>query len=106
MPIWLAYVLGFLCLSLFLLVSAGSMVASRRGFSVSEVRARPLICFAAAAPATKKKADSADKRARQSVKRRIYNKSRKSEIRTRMKKVFFICFFLVSSFFNEWTQIT
>ncbi|XP_073054552.1 small ribosomal subunit protein bS20c-like [Primulina eburnea] len=33
-----------------------------------------------------KKADSAAKRARQADKRRIYNKARKSEIRTRMKK--------------------
>ena len=74
--------------------SAGSMVASRRGFSVSDVRARPLICFAAAGAATKKKADSADKRARQSVKRRLYNKSRKSEIRTRMKKACLSCIFL------------
>lgn len=37
---------------------------------------------------TKKKPDSAAKRARQAEKRRIYNKSRKSEIRTRMKKVY------------------
>ncbi|KAF4378930.1 small ribosomal subunit protein bS20c [Cannabis sativa] len=34
-----------------------------------------------------KKADSAAKRVRQSEKRRVYNKARKSEIRTRMKKV-------------------
>ncbi|XP_057465034.1 30S ribosomal protein S20, chloroplastic [Actinidia eriantha] len=34
-----------------------------------------------------KKADSAVKRARQAEKRRLYNKSRKSEIKTRMKKV-------------------
>lgn len=34
-----------------------------------------------------KKADSAAKRARQAEKRRIYNKARKSEIKTRMKKV-------------------
>ncbi|KAK1416754.1 hypothetical protein QVD17_25870 [Tagetes erecta] len=33
------------------------------------------------------KADSAAKRARQAEKRRLYNKARKSEIRTRMKKV-------------------
>lgn len=37
--------------------------------------------------ALKKKADSAAKRARQAEKRRIYNKARKSEIKTRMKKV-------------------
>ena len=34
-----------------------------------------------------KKPDSAQKRARQAEKRRIYNKSKKSEIKTRMKKV-------------------
>lgn len=39
----------------------------------------------AAAPT--KKADSAAKRARQAEKRRVYNKSKKSEARTRMKKV-------------------
>ncbi|XP_022753992.1 30S ribosomal protein S20, chloroplastic [Durio zibethinus] len=37
--------------------------------------------------APKKKADSAAKRARQAEKRRIYNKSKKSEVKTRMKKV-------------------
>lgn len=37
--------------------------------------------------ASTKKADSAAKRARQAEKRRIYNKARKSEIKTRMKKV-------------------
>ncbi|XP_042385865.1 30S ribosomal protein S20, chloroplastic-like [Zingiber officinale] len=37
--------------------------------------------------AAPKKYDSATKRARQGEKRRIYNKARKSEIRTRMKKV-------------------
>lgn len=38
--------------------------------------------------APKQKVDSAVKRARQAEKRRIYNKARKSEIRTRTKKVF------------------
>ncbi|XP_023534903.1 30S ribosomal protein S20, chloroplastic-like [Cucurbita pepo subsp. pepo] len=37
--------------------------------------------------AAPKKADSAAKRARQAEKRRVYNKARKSEIKTRMKKV-------------------
>ncbi|KAK4779079.1 hypothetical protein SAY86_006607 [Trapa natans] len=37
--------------------------------------------------ATNRKADSAAKRARQAEKRRVFNKSRKSEIKTRMKKV-------------------
>ncbi|KAL6561803.1 hypothetical protein OROMI_017404 [Orobanche minor] len=41
---------------------------------------------------TAKKPDSAAKRARQSEKRRVYNKARKSEIRTRMKKVSWITF--------------
>ncbi|CAI9757042.1 unnamed protein product [Fraxinus pennsylvanica] len=44
---------------------------------------RSIVCEAA----TTKKADSAAKRARQAEKRRVYNKARKSEIRTRMKKV-------------------
>ncbi|CAA3006002.1 30S ribosomal S20, chloroplastic [Olea europaea subsp. europaea] len=44
---------------------------------------RTIVCEAA----PKKKADSAAKRTRQAEKRRIYNKARKSEIRTRMKKV-------------------
>ncbi|KAL4278417.1 hypothetical protein GQ457_03G024180 [Hibiscus cannabinus] len=37
--------------------------------------------------APKKKADSAAKRARQAEKRRIYNQAKKSEVKTRMKKV-------------------
>ena len=44
---------------------------------------RSVVCEAAPT----KKPDSAEKRARQAEKRRIYNKSRKSEIKTRMKKV-------------------
>ncbi|KAL2476375.1 30S ribosomal protein S20 [Abeliophyllum distichum] len=44
---------------------------------------RSIVCEAAPS----KKADSAAKRARQAEKRRIYNKARKSEVRTRMKKV-------------------
>lgn len=46
-------------------------------------RSRSVVCEAA----PKGKADSAAKRARQAEKRRLYNKSRKSQIRTRMKKV-------------------
>ena len=42
----------------------------------------------------KKKADSAEKRTRQAEKRRVYNKARKSEVKTRMKKVTLIAFFL------------
>ncbi|KAI6687271.1 hypothetical protein NL676_024099 [Syzygium grande] len=49
-------------------------------------RCPPRFCVVCeAAPA--KRADSAAKRARQAEKRRVYNKARKSEIRTRMKKV-------------------
>ncbi|KAF5178092.1 30S ribosomal protein S20, chloroplastic-like [Thalictrum thalictroides] len=44
---------------------------------------RSVVCEAAPT----KKADSAAKRARQAEKRRIYNKSKKSELKTRMKKV-------------------
>ncbi|VFQ64304.1 unnamed protein product [Cuscuta campestris] len=44
---------------------------------------RSIVCEAE----SKQKADSAAKRARQSEKRRMYNRARKSEIRTRMKKV-------------------
>ncbi|CAI9088713.1 OLC1v1022097C1 [Oldenlandia corymbosa var. corymbosa] len=54
------------------------------GLTPLQRSSRPsIVCEAAPA----KKADSAAKRARQAEKRRIYNKSRKSEIRTRMKKV-------------------
>ncbi|KAI4388285.1 hypothetical protein MLD38_000627 [Melastoma candidum] len=52
-----------------------SMDTGKRGMTV--------VCEAA----TTKKPDSAAKRARQAEKRRIYNKARKSEIKTRMKKV-------------------
>ncbi|KAF5958940.1 hypothetical protein HYC85_000149 [Camellia sinensis] len=45
-----------------------------------------IICEAA----PNKKADSAAKRARQAEKRRVYNKARKSEVKTRMKKVFYL----------------
>lgn len=44
---------------------------------------RSIVCEAAPT----KKADSAVKRARQAEKRRVYNKAKKSEIKTRMKKV-------------------
>ncbi|KAF5938150.1 hypothetical protein HYC85_025656 [Camellia sinensis] len=42
-----------------------------------------IICEAA----PNNKADSAAKRARQAEKRRVYNKARKSEVKTRMKKI-------------------
>ncbi|XP_061341169.1 small ribosomal subunit protein bS20c [Gastrolobium bilobum] len=52
--------------------------------SLNTVKRRSLVVCEVA---TKKKVDSAVKRARQAEKRRVYNKARKSEIRTRMKKV-------------------
>lgn len=51
-----------------------------------------------------KKADSAAKRARQAEKRRVYNKARKSEIKTRMKKVF-LSFFLLSLLFCWYSNL-
>ncbi|KAE8732149.1 30S ribosomal protein S20 [Hibiscus syriacus] len=46
------------------------------------IRRSVVVCEAA----PKKKADSAAKQARQADKRRIYNKAKKSEVKTRMKK--------------------
>nr|ABK23997.1 unknown [Picea sitchensis]ABK26614.1 unknown [Picea sitchensis] len=57
------------------------------GFSVRPLAMpsrRPVVFVVAVS----KKPDSAAKRARQAEKRRIYNKSHKSEIKTRMRKVF------------------
>ncbi|XP_015899239.3 small ribosomal subunit protein bS20c [Ziziphus jujuba] len=57
-----------------------------RGLSMNNVQRRirhSIVCEAA----PQKKADSAQKRDRQAEKRRIYNKARKSEVKTRMKKV-------------------
>ncbi|KAL2944343.1 30S ribosomal protein S20 chloroplastic [Bienertia sinuspersici] len=51
-------------------------IPQRRGFSI--------VCEAA----TKKKPDSAQKRIRQAETRRLRNKARKSEVKTRMRKVF------------------
>jgi len=53
--------------------------------STTQRPSRHFVVCEAAAPT--KKADSAAKRTRQAEKRRIYNKARKSEIKTRMKKV-------------------
>ncbi|KAM7492565.1 hypothetical protein LguiA_035486 [Lonicera macranthoides] len=59
-----------------------------KGFvSLSPILEKPLRHSIVCEAAPTKKADSAVKRARQAEKRRIYNKSRKSELRTRMKKV-------------------
>ncbi|KAG5398594.1 hypothetical protein IGI04_020408 [Brassica rapa subsp. trilocularis] len=51
------------------------------------VQKNPLRQLIVCEAAPTKKADSAAKRARQAEKRRVYNKSKKSEARTRMKKV-------------------
>ncbi|KAL5730472.1 hypothetical protein ACHQM5_003286 [Ranunculus cassubicifolius] len=51
--------------------------------AVERTTRRSIVCEASPG----KKPDSAAKRARQSEKRRIYNKSKKSELKTRMKKV-------------------
>ncbi|KAK6934228.1 Ribosomal protein S20 [Dillenia turbinata] len=59
---------------------------SRGRLSVSSIEKHnrfSVVCEAA----TRKKADSAVKRARQAEKHRLYNKARKSEVRTRIKKV-------------------
>ncbi|KAJ9537664.1 hypothetical protein OSB04_030397 [Centaurea solstitialis] len=60
------------------LASVSPIILGRRvGRSIS------IVCEAGAT----KKPDSAAKRARQAEKRRLYNKARKSEVRTRMRKV-------------------
>ena len=65
-------------------------VNSSRNLSMRTIErpSRHLSVVCEAAPT--KKADSAAKRARQAEKMRIYNKSCKSEIKTRMKKVLII----------------
>lgn len=59
------------------------------GVSRCSVSRRVVVIRAMADPVKKKKEDSAVKRARIAEARRIYNKSRKTEIKTRMKKVKF-----------------
>ncbi|KAE8713635.1 30S ribosomal protein S20 [Hibiscus syriacus] len=63
-------------------------IFSKGNMSFSTMNRKPIhrsVVVCEAAP--KKKADSAAKRARQAEKRRIYNKAKKSEVKTRMKKV-------------------
>ncbi|GMJ11432.1 plastid ribosomal protein S20 [Hibiscus trionum] len=55
--------------------------------SFSSVTQKPNRYSVVCEAAPTKKADSAAKRARQAEKRRIYNKAKKSEVKTRMKKV-------------------
>lgn len=61
-----------------------SRVLSQGMLSLNTVQKRGVVVVCEAAP---KKVDSAIKRARQAERRRVYNKARKSEIRTRTKKV-------------------
>ncbi|GAB4849475.1 40S ribosomal protein S20 [Ancistrocladus abbreviatus] len=61
--------------------------AFSKGFLSMTAPKRPLGLSIVCEAATKKKADSAAKRARQAEKRRLRNKARKSEVKTRMKKV-------------------
>ncbi|GLU18127.1 hypothetical protein SLE2022_344440 [Rubroshorea leprosula] len=63
-------------------------VFSKGSLSISTTSQRPIRHAVVCEAAPKKRADSAAKRARQAEKRRIYNKSRKSEVRTRMRKAF------------------
>ncbi|KAI7998870.1 hypothetical protein LOK49_LG10G02242 [Camellia lanceoleosa] len=74
-----------ICMSLSFSSTTSHNVFSTGLISMSPV-VRPtrhsIICEAA----PNKKADSAAKRARQAEKRRVYNKARKSEVKTRMKK--------------------
>jgi hypothetical protein len=69
--------------------------------STTQRPSRHFVVCEAAAPT--KKADSAAKRTRQAEKRRIYNKARKSEIKTRMKKVY-ITKKLVYKFIGFWSN--
>ncbi|GMI63634.1 hypothetical protein HRI_000032700 [Hibiscus trionum] len=63
-------------------------VFSKGKLSFSTMTQKPIHrCVVVCEAAPKKKADSAAKRARQAEKRRIYNKAKKSEVKTRMKKV-------------------
>ncbi|KFK38864.1 hypothetical protein AALP_AA3G170400 [Arabis alpina] len=72
------------CSSLSFSQSVSQCVAFSSGNLWVEKPKRQLIVCEAAPT---KKADSAAKRARQAENRRVYNKSKKSEARTRMKKV-------------------
>jgi hypothetical protein len=83
-------VIGF-CFTFFFVFSARGwdcefMRNRVSGFSVRplEMPSRRPVVFVVAVG---KKPDSAAKRARQAEKRRVYNKSHKSEITTRMRKV-------------------
>lgn len=55
--------------------------------SICPVKMSPRRSMVVRAEENTKKPDSAAKRARQAEKRRLYNKGKKSEVRTRMKKV-------------------
>ncbi|KAE8692273.1 30S ribosomal protein S20 [Hibiscus syriacus] len=63
-------------------------IFSKGNLPFSTMNQKPIHRFVVVCEAApKKRADSAAKRARQAEKRRIYNKAKKSEVKTRMKKV-------------------
>ncbi|CAI5998724.1 unnamed protein product [Closterium sp. NIES-64] len=64
------------------------VAAARCPAVVAGAAATPAVAAAAAKGKPKKKVDSAVKRAKQAEARRVYNKSRKTEMSTRMKKAF------------------
>ncbi|XP_039013665.1 30S ribosomal protein S20, chloroplastic-like isoform X2 [Hibiscus syriacus] len=69
-------------------LSALKTLSFSRNLPFSTMNQKPIHRFVVVCEAApKKRADSAAKRARQAEKRRIYNKAKKSEVKTRMKKV-------------------
>ncbi|XWS52102.1 hypothetical protein CRYUN_Cryun11dG0038400 [Craigia yunnanensis] len=62
-------------------------IFSKGSLSFSTTTQKPTRLSVVCEAAPMKKADSAAKRTRQAEKRRIYNKAKKSEVKTRMKKV-------------------
>lgn len=60
--------------------------------SFSTITQKPTRHFVVCEAAPTKNADSAAKRARQAEKRRLYHKAKKSEVKTRMKKVIVLAF--------------
>ncbi|KAL0855313.1 hypothetical protein Bca101_060466 [Brassica carinata] len=75
------------CSSLSFSQSVSQCVAFSSSSGNMLVQNKPMRQLIVCEAAPTKKADSAAKRARQAEKRRVYNKSKKSEARTRMKKV-------------------
>ncbi|CAI5466913.1 unnamed protein product [Closterium sp. Yama58-4] len=65
-----------------------AVAAASRTLVVAAAVTTPAVAAAAGKGKPKKKVDSAVKRAKQAEARRVYNKSRKTEMSTRMKKAF------------------